>query len=151
MSYPEYRKYFLEIDGGETELFVQFEAVMKRALAAIERPAGQITLTADAGDRPILHRLLGAKIWVAGLFSVEWSNNVAALFFLDENMSEYRAIDKESPVAPWSRADRSQLRFGENEPIDERYLLSKSRATKALESFLETSKRPSWLDFEFIE
>ncbi len=149
MPLPKHRRYFLHIDD-EPEDLDDAGLVENRILAALDRSKGRLSLYADGGDRPFWHRLFGARIWVVGYFSVEWYNGIAALMFLDDNMSEYRAVDRQ-PVLDYSQSDHNRIRFGGDEPIDRRFTMSTTRAKEAIKQFLQTSRRPSWLDYELVE
>ena len=149
MPLPKHRRYFIHIDD-EPEDLDDPVVVEDHILEVLDRSKGRLSLYADGGDRPFWHRLFGAKIWVVGYFSVEWCNDIAALMFLDENASEYRAVDREA-APDYSQSDHDRIRFGDDEPIDRRFIMSTTRAKEAIEQFLKTSQRPSWLDYEFVE
>ena len=82
-------------------------------------------------------------------FVIEWQGDYAALMFHDENASEYRAKDPEFTAAVPAQ-HFAGITFGELQPIDRAYLLTRERANKAVDHFIEHTNKPTWLDYEFV-
>jgi hypothetical protein len=110
---------------------------------------GRLVLSSVIGQAPLWKRLLGAKNESRGHFAVEWFNQVASLIFLDENWSEYRAIDGAGPIEA-SDEERTQVAHGEVKPHPKAECLSKERAFRAIAESLESDARPAWLQYRVV-
>jgi hypothetical protein len=123
--------------------------VRAKIRAIRDNSEGKLSLFALVGLRPWWQRLLGAKYKVDHFFALEWSGEFAALIFFDEKVSEYRALDKAVPVVP---QEHTRVRISHGEPdiaIEE--CMKKSRAFDALDEFLESNKRPDWIDYRYVD
>jgi hypothetical protein len=124
--------------------------LIKKIQEAEQMGSGRLSVCVDGGPCPWWERFLGKKRNVDSLFALEWHGEYASLIFHDENWSEYRAMDKDSPVQPEEKI-RVKIAHGEAalHPVDE--CMSRSRAFTAARSFLESGVRPDWLAYRFIE
>lgn len=96
---------------------------------------GEMHAFADAGPRPLWHRLLGASRYIQSCFLLRWQGAAADLMLFDENNSEYRAILLDADPT-------SQL--GE-----EAFPLAKELALTTLRDFIATGRRPDYLQYRF--
>ena len=139
-----------QLEDNDTETAVDSIAALRDQIAASgSSEGGRLSVSADAGPRPLWQRLLGANRYVEMFFAVEWYQGHAALIFYDENSSEYRALDKEHPVAP-SPEIRARISHGESEPCPSEECMSQPRAFRALAEFLQSGTRPTWLSYRYV-
>lgn len=147
MNLSKYSNWTLELDGEDFDLHSLMD-VRERIRAIRNTSEGKVNLVSVVGLRPWWQRLLGAKYYVDHFFSLEWSGEFAALIFFDEKVSEYRALDKAVPVVP-PEATRRRISHGEPDaPVEE--CMKKSRAFDALDEFLESGKRPDWIEYRYV-
>lgn len=139
-----------EIELNEVDSTVSSLKALVEQLALAERlPQGRLALSADAGPRPLWQRILGARRWVDIFFAVEWYGEYASLIFLDENGSEYRALDHVAPVSP-SEEVRTKIAHGEIRPHLIEECMGKDRAFTAIREFLQSGERPAWLRYRYV-
>jgi hypothetical protein len=126
-------------------------AELKEHIANAERlEGGTLAVYADGGPRPWWHRLFGLqRRFVLCYFMLEWCGDYASLMFLDENWSEYRAIDEAHPVNP-SEEIRVKIAHGEVIPHPVNECMKKERAFAAVRAFLDSGLRPEWLKYRFV-
>ncbi len=147
MSLSQYSKWTLEHNGEDLDLQALSE-VRARIRAIRDTSEGKISLVSLVGLRPWWQRLLGAKYNVDHFFALEWSGEFAALIFFDEKVSEYRALDKAVPVVP---PEHTRARISHGEPkIALEECMKTSRAFDALDEFLESGKRPDWIEYRYV-
>ena len=148
-SLTSHEKYFLSVNDDDVVLDKYSDAVV-RIESALNKPSGKLSLAADDGLRPWWQRFFfGAERYVRSYLMYEWAGNVAGLIFHDENASEYRATPS-MQLNELLDSDRKQITFGEDSPLETRFCMSKEESSKAILEFLETSKRPAWLKYEFV-
>ena len=113
--------------------------------------AGSLTLDEDIGGRSWFSRtVLGLNPRILQMhLTLEWSDGVASLVFFDDASSEHRAMDPSHAIQA-SDAIRTAIAHGEAAPLPFRECLELNRARRAIEEFLETGKRPDWLQYEYI-
>jgi hypothetical protein len=75
---------------------------------------------------------------------------VAALIFLDDAWSEYRAIDVERPVQP-SEDVRKRTSHGEFLPYPIGECMSVERAFAAIAHYVAEGERPPWLTYRYVK
>jgi hypothetical protein len=118
---------------------------------ALSRESGRIDVSEDVGGRSWISKFvfgLHPRI-LQGHFAIEWSGGIASLILFDDAGSEYRAKDKEKPI----RADettRRAIAHGEETPHPQNECLALDRALSAIEEYLKTATRPSWLEYEYV-
>ena len=137
--------------GEEERVFNSVEA-LSEAIGACELNArGRLVISRDAGPRPRWQRIFGlAPRYRVGFLSLDWSGDFARLIFLDDNGSEYRAVDCRHPVvAP--EAIRAQLGDGDVRscPADE--CMGTARAFRAVLYAVRKGQRTVWLGYRFVE
>jgi hypothetical protein len=147
MNLNQYSNWILELDGEDFDLRSLAE-VRARIRAVRDAYAGKLSLVSVVSLRPWWQRLLGARYNVDHFFALEWSGEFAALIFFDEKVSEYRALDKAVPVVP-PEDIRRRISHREPEIALEEYM-NTSRAFNALDEFLESGKRPSWIEYRYV-
>jgi hypothetical protein len=86
---------------------------------------------------------------VSPCFILQKAGGAAAITFLDEAWSEYRAIDPDRPVGIGEDV-RMQLSFGEPTPADPEVCMSADRAFAAARHYLLHGARPEWLSYRFV-
>ncbi|MBP6748727.1 MAG: hypothetical protein KA144_03725 [Xanthomonadaceae bacterium] len=141
------KRFFLEIDESETE-FPSLNAMKTSALEAKSRGSGSLCAWVDHGPNPWWMRLFGARRDAESFFSLRWCGSHARLIFLDDNHSEYRAIDEKYPIPldePLSEAMMSE------DPQPREEFMRKDRSFLAITEFLESGVRPAWLRYRFVE
>jgi hypothetical protein len=138
----------LELNDEEHPIF-SFHELAERVDAARQLSKGRLVLSEVIGPAPLWKRALGTKQVSRGYFAVEWFNQVASLIFLDENWSEYRALDRSVPVAA-SEEERSHVSHGEAKPAPLEECMAKERAFIAIAESLESSARPVWLQYRVV-
>lgn len=116
------------------------------------KTSGRIDVDEDVGSRSWIARtVFGLHPRVLQMhLALEWSDNMASLIFFDDAASEYRAMDSERPLQI-SEATRKQIAHGEYEPQPIEQCLALSRALQAIEEFLETGARPTWLQYKYVK
>lgn len=150
MEQLNHQGYFLTINDLDICLD-SLDDVKGRVFKEIKEECGSITLCANDGLRPWWQRFVfGEKYYVRTYFIIEWANEYAGLIFHDENTSEYRAIPKEK-LSDIPMEILKKISFGEFLSLDPKYCLTKSESLKAIEEFFSSSKKPSWLEYEFVE
>jgi hypothetical protein len=147
MDLGQYSNWTLEFNDEDTVLRSLSE-VRARIRAISDASEGKLNLVSVVGLRPWWQRLFGAKYNVDHFFALEWSGGFAALFFFDQNVSEYRAIDKAVPVVP-PEATRREISHGEPDIAAEE-CMQKLRAFDAVDEFLESGQRPSWIEYRYV-
>lgn len=112
---------------------------------------GSLTLDEDIGGRSWFSRtVLGLNPRILQMhLTLEWCDGVASLIFFDDASSEHRAMDPSHPIQA-SDAIRTAIAHGEAAPLSFRECLELNRARRAIEEFLETGRRPDWLQYEFV-
>jgi hypothetical protein len=139
-----------ELQIGESERSFSSIDELRTRIAATESMAiGKMSLCADAGARPLWKRILGAKRYTEFFFALEWFEQYASLIFLDEDASEYRAIDHQHPVSAPENA-RLKIAHGELRPHPSNECMSKARAFYAIAEYLQTGDRPAWLKYNIV-
>lgn len=112
---------------------------------------GKLWFGMDGGPRPWWHRFLGTqKRYVDSLFALEWSSDVAALIFHDENWSEYRALKNEK-CASFPEEIRKEISHGEAKAADDMECIEKAMAFKAIREALKKGDRPNWLNYKVVK
>ncbi|OFJ05931.1 hypothetical protein BFX25_13945 [Vibrio cholerae] len=150
MEFSSLDKLFIEINKEKKEL-ISTDEVFELLKSVENLETCRIWLGKDGGPRPWWHRLLGTrKRFVDSLFALEWHNQIAILIFHNENWSEYRAIDQEHPVSV-SENDRLEIAQGEKIAPSNEECISKQRALAAVYEYLQSGKRPNWLNYNFVE
>ena len=134
----------------ENRVLASAQEVSKAIESCRRLDRGGLSLSYDDGPRPLWHRFFGATRYVSGFASIEWADGVASLIFLDDNWSEYRAIDKEVPVNA-SEAVRRAISHGEPCPHPADECIGKGRAFQALQEALESGVHPGWLTYRFVK
>ena len=138
----------LELDSEERSVVSHHDLVAQLAEAQM-RNQGRLALSEVLGPTPLWKRLFGAKFVARGHFSMEWCNQVASLIFLDENWSEYRAIDGSAPIAA-SEEERLYIAHGEKRPHPIEECMSRERAFRAITESIESCARPAWLQYRVV-
>ncbi|MFC1851247.1 hypothetical protein ACFL27_13710 [candidate division CSSED10-310 bacterium] len=149
MSIFEHDRWFITI-GENDEIIDSLDEVRKKVVAAQSLDQGSINLCAAAGPRPWWHRIFGTDRFIRSYFICEWYGDFAAIIFLDEKGSEYRAIDEENQTNVDVEV-RKNISFGNYVALQEIYCLTKRRAFSALIEFIETGIRPDWLSYKFFK
>ncbi|MCC7248430.1 MAG: hypothetical protein IT473_07395 [Lysobacter sp.] len=141
------KRFFLEIDESETE-FPSLISMKSSVLEAKWRGSGSLCAWVDHGPTPWWMRLFGARRDTESFFSLRWRGSHACLIFLDDNGSEYRAIDEKYPIPldePLSEAMMSE------DPQPKEEVMRKDRSFLAITEFLDSGTRPAWLRYRFVE
>jgi hypothetical protein len=143
--------YVVEWNGSESRLpdAVRVCELLKRVTAA---DAAELSVRLDYGPRRrnLLERLFGmSDRHIEPCFWLAKAGPVAALTFLDEAWSEYRATDPERPVQA-TEAQRMALSCGELTPAPPEVCLEASRAFKAATEYLQRGERPDWLSYRYV-
>jgi len=134
---------------GVDDMVATMDDVSRQLSVAEQSAEGSLSICADLGPRPLWQRILGAKRNVISYFMLEWADGYASLIFHDEKWSEFRAIDKEHPVAP-SESTRLKMAHGELRPHPIEECMEKKRAFDAVRHLLQTGERPSWLSYRYV-
>lgn len=138
----------LELNGDEFPIF-SFRDLAERLEAARQLVQGRLALSEVIGPAPLWKRAFGAKQVARCHFAVEWSHEFACLIFFDENWSEYRALDTSVPVDA-SEEERTHISHGEAKAALPEECMTKERAFQAIAESLQTSTRPTWLQYRFV-
>jgi hypothetical protein len=97
-----------------------------------------------------LWRLLGYNAQVlTPCFHLEKAGEFAALTFLDDAWSEYRAVDPDRGVEAPVEV-RLKLSGGEPNPASPEICFSAEKALAAAKHFLLEGKKPNWLTYQFV-
>ena len=136
---------------GENHIFPRVWEMAGAVHACLDLEHGRLSISHDDGPRPWWQRFLGlAPRYVSGFAALEWADGFASLIFLDENWSEYRALDEQFPVTP-PEIVRIKIAHGEPSPHPPNECMDKVRAFQALQEALQTGVRPGWLSYRFVE
>jgi hypothetical protein len=115
--------------------------------------SADLWVTIDRGPRTSwLRRLLGLTDRdILPCFYLVKEGDYAAITFLDENWSEYRAIDPEQPSHA-SKEIRLRIAMSQGEwtPLEAEYCLNFSRALEAIRYFAKEASRPDWLSYKYV-
>jgi hypothetical protein len=105
----------------------------------------------DRGRRPSwVKRLFGLSERVlTPCFHLQKAGEVAALCFLDDAWSEYRALDPERPTDV-SEETRLKLSGGELTPVDPEECMTAARAFVAAHHYIMSGKRPEWMSYRYV-
>lgn len=142
------RPWQLELNGQECPV-VSPRDLADQLTKAQQLDQGRLVLSAVTRPAPLWKRAFGTKYVSRGFFAVEWFGQVASLIFLDDDWSEYRAIDSSAPVKA-SEDERSQVAHGEVTPPPQDECMSKERAFQAIAESIEASDRPNWLHYRVV-
>ncbi len=146
----DHTRFFLAINESDIELtnILEVRLQINEALCSSK---GSVSLAADDGQRPWWQRFIfGTKIYVRSYFLFEWFEETCGLIFQDEDASEYRVLSNEQPKDT-SEDIRKQISFGEYKLLETKYCITKETALKAIDDFLESGKRPDWLEYKFVK
>jgi hypothetical protein len=150
MASIEGLSYIVEQGEAETRLeTVEQVCDLLDRIAASE--SADVSVVIDRGRRPSwLKRLFGfSERMVTPCFILQKAGGVAALTFLDEAWSEYRAIDKDRPDGI-SEDIRHKLSGGEPTPADPEVCMTAERAFVAARHYLRRGTRPDWLSYRYV-
>jgi hypothetical protein len=113
--------------------------------------SGRVCASEDVGERSWFARkiLCMPSRMQAPRFALEWSDGIGSLIFLDDAVSEYRAIDSKHPIEATQEV-RTRISHGELAPHPSEECLSLDRALKAIEEFLQAGQRPDWLEYRYV-
>ncbi|WP_157480996.1 MULTISPECIES: hypothetical protein [unclassified Lysobacter] len=150
MDIPAISPWYFELND-EDHVLDSSKEVAEAVRACLDRDQGRLSISYDDGPRPRWQRFLGlAPRYISGFAALEWADDFASLIFLDDNWSEYRALDAKEPVVP-PEATRTQIAHGELLPHPASECVHKDRAFQALLEALQTGGRPGWLSYRFVE
>jgi hypothetical protein len=148
-------------EGHNTAFIIEQDEVPTQCASAAEACA-HLDRLAELGDvdvwvlidrgqrRGWFLRLLGYRREVLSpCFHLEKTGEFAALTFLDDVWSEYRAVDPDHRVeAP--EDVRLKLSGGEPTPAKPEFVFSAIRAFAAAKEFLSKCERPEWLTYHYV-
>lgn len=142
--------WYFDLNGTE-RTFGSAREVGDALLACQDQDHGRASISYDDGPRPRWQRFLGlAPRYISGFAALEWADGFASLIFLDDNWSEYRVLDKITPVSS-PETVRVRIAHGEVSPHPAIECMDKARAFQALQEALQTGVRPGWLSYRFVE
>jgi len=134
------------------EEFPSAEAVFAALKTLVSKtPSGTVLVDEDVGEQGKFSTfVLGMHPRIYQMhFALEWTSPVAMLIFFDEAVSEYWASDPH-PAAKVTEEPVSQVGSGQwNSEFPEEHL-STERAMAAIEEFLDSGIRPSWLNYRHV-
>jgi hypothetical protein len=150
MNRFEQDEYYLQINDS-VFVFKNISDVGAKIFEDVGSAKGKIAFSADDGPRPWWQRFIfGAARYNRPYFRLEWSSDVYALIFYDDNASEYRVLSNVI-LENASEQLRKEISFGESQPLPIKYCISKDIVLRAIKEFLNSGERPQWLEYEFVE
>ena len=150
MASIEGLSYIVEQDEAETRL-EDDRAGLRPPGSDRGKRSAEVSVVIDRGRRPSwLKRLFGfSERIVTPRLILQKAGGVAALTFLDEAWSEYRAIDPDRPDGI-SEDVRLKLSGGKPTPADREVCMTADRAFEAARHYLLRGTRPDWLSYRYV-
>lgn len=143
--------YIVEQDEVETRLETAEQVCELLDRLEASPAADHLWVLIDRGRRPSwIKRLFGrSERLVTPCFYLQKAGEVAALTFLDDAWSEFRAVDADRPVEA-SEEVRRKLSGGEPTPADPEVCMTATRAFAAARHYLLNGARPDWMSYRYV-
>ncbi len=126
------------------------DALMKVLDLIGKNQDGRVELVEDMGPRSWIGRFFGLsqRIYQNHLF-IEWFEDIASLIFIDDADSEHRAKSTGDEKIK-TEEKRRHIAHGELEPHPIDQCMPVTEATRAIDDYLKSMKRPDWIDYEYV-